>query len=256
VLVTLFPFAWMVGTSFKPQSEICTRTPTLLPAEPTLEHFRGLLEAASLGRGFLNSLIFAVGVTVLSLLVNALAAYAFARLRFPGRERLFALLLVTMMVPGQVTMMPVFLILKTLGWLNSWTGLIVPGISSVFAIFLLRQFMSEIPEEILESARIDGCTEFQTFWNVVLPLCLPALATLAIFNFIGAWNDFLWPLIIMLREDMQTLPVMLANLNGQYNTDWGLLMAGAVVVVTPVIIVFLFAQRYYIEGIAAGAVKE
>jgi multiple sugar transport system permease protein len=184
-----------------------------------------------------------------------MAAYAFAKLSFPGREKIFSLLLLTMMVPGQVTMMPVFLILKNLGLLNTFTGLILPGIGSVFGIFMLRQFMRAVPEEILEAARIDGCSEFKIFYGIMMPLCRPILATLAIFSFIGAWNEFFWPLIIMLREDMQTLPVALANLNGQFNTDWGLLMSGSVLVVIPVILVFLLAQKHYIKGIAAGGVK-
>jgi multiple sugar transport system permease protein len=245
----------MVSTSCKGPAEIFTQTPSIIPKAPTLDNFRNLLQAANLGRSFLNSLIFAIGMTILSVLCNAMAAYGFAKLSFPGREKLFALLLLTMMVPGQVTMMPVFLILKSLGLLNSFTGLIIPGVASVFGIFMLRQFMQAVPEEILEAARIDGCGEFRIFFMIMLPLCRPILATLAIFSFIGAWNEFFWPLIIMLREDMQTLPVALANLNGQFNTDWGLLMAGSVLVVIPVIIVFLMAQKHYIRGIADGGVK-
>lgn len=255
LIFTLFPFVWMISTSFKSPGEIFTQTPTFIPVQPTLENFRNLLSSANLGRSFLNSLIFAIGMTILSVMCNALAAYGFAKLSFPGREKIFALLLLTMMVPGQVTMMPVFLILKTLGLLNTFTGLIIPGIASVFGIFMLRQFMRAIPEEILEAARIDGCSEFRIFFSIMIPLCRPILATLAIFSFIGAWNEFFWPLVIMLREDMQTLPVALANLNGQFNTDWGLLMAGSVLVVVPVILVFLLAQKHYIKGIAAGGVK-
>jgi multiple sugar transport system permease protein len=255
LIFTLFPFIWMVSTSCKGPAEIFTQTPSIIPKAPTLDNFRNLLQAANLGRSFLNSLIFAIGMTILSVLCNAMAAYGFAKLSFPGREKLFALLLLTMMVPGQVTMMPVFLILKSLGLLNSFTGLIIPGVASVFGIFMLRQFMQAVPEEILEAARIDGCGEFRIFFMIMLPLCRPILATLAIFSFIGAWNEFFWPLIIMLREDMQTLPVALANLNGQFNTDWGLLMAGSVLVVIPVIIVFLMAQKHYIRGIADGGVK-
>lgn len=256
VIFTLFPFIWMVSTSFKSPGEIFTQTPTFIPSQPTLDNFRNLLKAANLGRSFLNSLVFATGMTILSLLCNAMAAYGFAKLSFPGREKLFSLLLLTMMVPGQVTMMPVFLILKSLGLLNTFTGLIVPGVASVFGIFMLRQFMRDVPEEIIEAARIDGCSEFRIFFSIMFPLCRPILATLAIFSFIGAWNEFFWPLIIMLREEMQTLPVALANLNGQFNTDWGLLMAGSVLVVVPVILVFLLAQKHYIKGIAAGGVKE
>ena len=252
---TVSPFVWMVSTSFKSQDEVFSATPSLVPARPTLAHYRTLLADGLFGAAFLNSVAVAVALTCLSLLVNALAAFAFAKLSFPGKERVFALLLLTMMVPGQVTMMPVFVILKHLGLLNSYTGLIVPGCASVFAIFLLRQFMAEIPDELLEAARIDGAGEARIFWSVVLPLCRPVLATLVIFNFMGAWNEFLWPLILMQDEAMYTLPVALANLSGQYNTEWALLMAGAVVVVIPVVVVFLLAQKHYIAGIAAGAVK-
>lgn len=255
LVVTLFPFIWMVSTSFKGPGEIFTQTPTFIPQNPTLENYEKLLSQANLGRSFANSLVFAIGMMVLSVFFNAMAAYAFAKLSFPGREKIFSLLILTMMVPGQVTMMPVFLILKNLGLLNTFTGLILPGIGSVFGIFMLRQFMRAVPEEILEAARIDGCSEFRIFYGIMLPLCRPILATLAIFSFIGAWNEFFWPLIIMLREDMQTLPVALANLNGQFNTDWGLLMSGSVLVVIPVILVFLLAQKHYIKGIAAGGVK-
>ena len=255
LVFTLFPFIWMLSTSFKSPGEIFTQTPTFIPVQATLDNYRNLLQSANLGRSFMNSLVFATGMTILSVLCNAMAAYGFAKLSFPGREKIFALLLLTMMVPGQVTMMPVFLILKALGFLNSFVGLIIPGIASVFGIFMLRQFMQAIPEEILEAARIDGCSEYRIFFSIMLPLCRPVLATLAIFSFIGAWNEFFWPLVIMLREDMQTLPVALANLNGQFNTDWGLLMAGSVLVVVPVILVFLLAQKHYIKGIAAGGVK-
>lgn len=255
LISTLLPFIWMLSTSFKQNDEIFTKTPVFLPERPTLDHYRTLFVKVDFLRHFKNSLIVAAGLTALSLLINSLAAFAFAKQNFPGKEKIFALMLLTMMVPGQVTMMPVFIILKNMGLLNSYFGLIIPGSASVFAIFMLRQFMSEIPDELLEAARIDGCTEIRIFWNIVLPLCKPVVATLIIFNFMGAWNEFLWPLIIMLKESGYTLPVALANLNGQHNTEWGLLMAGSVAVVVPIIILFLFSQKYYIKGIAAGAVK-
>ncbi len=256
VTITLFPFIWMLSTSVKSPNEIFTRAPTIIPRHWTWQHYWNLFAALEMARHMLNSIIYAFGTTVISVLFNAMAAYAFAKLRFPGREKLFTLLLMTMMVPGQVTMMPVFLILKYMRLLNTFTGLILPGTAAVFAIFMLRQFMLEIPEEILEAARMDGCSEAVIFFRIMLPLCRPIIATLIIFTFIGSWNEFLWPLIIMLREDRYTLPVALANLNGQFNTDWGLLMAGAVIVVLPAIAVFLLAQKHYIQGIAAGAVKE
>ncbi len=252
---TLLPFVWMLSTSFKDTSEIFTKSPVFIPKTPTLQNYRELFVRVDFLMHFLNSVIVAAGVTFLSLLVNALAAFAFAKLNFAGREKLFALLLLTMMVPGQVTMMPVFIILKSLGLLNSYLGLIIPGCASIFAIFMLRQFMRDIPDELIDAARIDGCSDLRVFFNIVLPLCKPALVTLLIFNFMGAWNEFLWPLIVMIKEEKYTLPVALANLNGQFGTDWGILMAGSVVVVAPVIIVFLIAQKHYIEGITAGAVK-
>ena len=252
---TLLPFIWMFSTSFKGAAEIFTKSPVFIPGSPTLQNYRELFSRLDFLTHFFNSVIVALGLTLLSLLVNALAAFAFAKLNFAGREKIFSLLLLTMMVPGQVTMMPVFIILKSLGLLNSYLGLIIPGCASIFAIFMLRQFMRDIPDELIDAARIDGCGDFRVFFNIVLPLCKPALVTLLIFNFMGAWNEFLWPLIIMIKEEKYTLPVALANLNGQFGTDWGILMAGSVVVVAPVIIVFLMAQKHYIEGITAGAVK-
>ncbi|MDD2716212.1 MAG: carbohydrate ABC transporter permease [Candidatus Wallbacteria bacterium] len=255
VTATLLPLIFMVSTSFKETSEIFSKIPSLIPKHPTLEHYRQLFGAMAFTRQFLNSLTVALGLTIMSLLINSMAAFAFAKMYFRGRERLFTLLLITMMVPGQVTMMPVFIILKYMGLLNSYLGLIIPGSASVFSIFMLRQFMSEIPESLLEAARIDGCSEYGIYWKIMLPLCRPVLATILIFSFLGSWNEFLWPLIVMLDEGKYTLPVALANLNGQYNTEWGLLMAGSVVVILPVIAVFLMAQKHYIKGIAAGAVK-
>ncbi len=255
VAITLFPFVWMLSTSFKGPGEIFTKQPTLLPHIWTLAGYRSIFAAVNIWLHLWNSVVYAVALTVMSVLFNAMAAYAFAKLKFPGREKVFSLLLITMMVPGQVTMLPVFLILKSLGLLNSYAGLILPGSAAVFAIFMMRQFMMDIPEEILEAARIDGFSEFAIFWRIMIPLCRPIIATLTVFSFIGAWNDFLWPLVIMIREDKYTLPVALASVNGQYNTDWGMLMAGAVLVVVPAVLVFLLAQKHYIKGIAAGAVK-
>jgi len=161
-----------------------------------------------------------------------------------------------MMIPGQMTMMPVFLLLKSLGLLNSYAGLIIPAATSAFGIFLMRQFISTIPDDLIESARMDGCSEFRIYWQIILPLCKPVLAALGIFTFMGSWNAFLWPLIVMIKESMYTLPVALANLNSQYATEYGLLMSGAVVVVVPILIVFFLAQKYVIEGIATSGLKE
>ncbi|MCC6747007.1 MAG: carbohydrate ABC transporter permease [Deltaproteobacteria bacterium] len=255
LVLTLVPFLWMLSTSLKRSEGISAVPPQWIPQPVTLEHYRRLFAEVAFLRHFGNSLVVALGATLLSLLVNALAGYAFAKYRFPGRERLFALLLLTMMVPGQVTMMPVFMLLKELGLLNAYSGLILPASASVFAIFLIKQFMETLPDELLEAARIDGCSEWAIFWRIVLPLSKPVLATVGLFTFMGAWNEFLWALIVMLDEAKYTLPVALANLNGQHNTDWGLLMAGSVVVILPVVIVFLLLQRFYVRGITLSGLK-
>ncbi len=255
VLLTIMPFIWMVSTSLKAEGEIFTETLEFIPKKPTIVNYVDLFKKVDFARPFINSVVITIGTILLSLFINSFAAYAFSKINFPGREKLFTLLLMTMMIPGQVTMLPSFLILKNLGLLNNYLGLIIPASASVFSIFLLRQFMIGIPDELLEAARIDGCSEFKIYWKIMLPLCKPVIATLIIFGFMNAWNAFLWPLIVMLDESMYTLPIALANLNGQYDTAWGLLMAGSVVVVLPVIIVFLIMQKQYIKGIATSGIK-
>jgi len=255
LIITITPFFWMISTSLKTKSGIFAMPPQWFPSEPTIGHYKKLFEEVSFFRHFINSTIVAVAVTVLGLFFNSLAGYAFAKYRFPGRDRIFAILIISLMVPGQVTMMPVFLILRGMGLINTYLGLIITGTISVFGIFLIRQFVQTIPNDLIEAARIDGCSEFGIYWKVIIPLCKPVLATLGIFTFMSAWNSFLWPLIVMVREEMYTLPVALANLNGQHATDYGLLMAGAVIVVIPVIVVFLLAQKYIIEGISTTGLK-
>ncbi len=255
LILTLTPLFWMISTSFKTKAGIFAMPPQWLPKEPTISHYRELFEQISFFRYFINSTIVAVLVTVFGLFINSIAGYAFAKYKFPGRDRIFAILIIALMVPGQVTMMPVFLILKKLGLINTYLGLIVSGTVSVFSIFLMRQFVHTIPNDLIESARIDGCSEFGIYWKVIIPLCKPVLATLGIFTFMASWNSFLWPLIVMIKEEMYTLPVALANLSGQHATNYGLLMAGAVIVVIPIIIVFLFAQKYIIEGISTTGLK-
>lgn len=253
---TLLPFFWMISTSFKPGGGLFTYPPTWIPNEPTLQWYVQLIKEVNFLLHFRNSVFVSVCITVFSLFINSMAGYAFAKHRFRYRDKLFSFLLATMMVPGQLTMIPVFLLLKKLGLLNSYMGLIIPACANVFGIFLIRQFMMSIPNDLIESARIDGCSEFRIYWSVVLPLCRPVLATLGIFTFMGSWNDFLWPLIVMVREEGYTLPVALANLNGQHPTDFGLLMAAAVLVILPVIVVFIAAQKFVIQGIATTGLKE
>lgn len=255
-IATLTPFAWMAVSSFKTQEAIFTFPPRWIPQNPTLDAYTQLFRKTVFPIYLRNSIVVTVSVTILVLFLSSLAGYAFAKLKFPGRERLFVLLLATMMVPAQVTIIPVFLLLKRLGLLNNYLGLILPAGASAFGIFLLRQYMQTIPNSLLDAARIDGCSEFRIYRSIILPLCKPAIAALALFTFMGTWNAFFWPLIIMTRESMYTLPVALANLNaGQYATKYNLLMAGSVVVTTPIILLFIFMQRYFIQGITLTGMR-
>lgn len=268
LIITMLPFIWMLSTSFKSKEAIFTKTLQFIPKKPTLENYLRIFqiepeevrrEKGAVGinfwRSFLNSIIVAVTIPIISLFFNSLAAFAFAKYKFAGRDKIFTLLLATMMVPGQMTMIPVFLLLKYLGLLNSYLGLILPAAANIYSIFLIRQFMLTIPDDLIDAARIDGCSDFKIYWKIVLPLCKPVLATLAMFSFMGTWNDFLWPLIVMTSEKKYTLTVALANLSGEYVTEYGLLMAGAVIVVLPIILIYLFAQRYIIESFAHTGLK-
>jgi multiple sugar transport system permease protein len=265
----ILPFLWMLSTSLKPESEIFTFPPAWLPHVWKWGNYSGAMEAAPFGRYFLNTVIYAGLVTFSNLLLCSLAAYAFARLEFRGKGPLFVLVLGTMMVPGQVTMVPVFVMLKHWpllggndllgagghGLLNSYTGLILPAAVGAFGIFLLRQFFMTLPKELEDAARIDGCSEFGIYWRIILPLSTPALATLGIFTFTAAWNEFLWPLLITSKDSMKTLQVGLQVFQTQYTTRWDLLMAGTVIVTIPVLIIFLAGQRYFTRGIAMSGMK-
>jgi multiple sugar transport system permease protein len=254
--LTLLPLLWMVSASFMPTGEANQLPPRFLPSAPTLEHYRALFSRLHIGRAFVNSLFLSSAITLVSLVCNSLAGYAFAKLRFGGRERLFAVLLATLVVPPQVGVLPLYLELRTLGLVNSYGGVLVAGIATVFGIFLVRQFALGIPDELLDAARVDGASEWRIYWTIVLPVLRPILVTLGVFTFLSAWNDFMWPLIVLTDESRHTLPVALANLSGEHVQDTELMMAGAVVTVLPVILLFLAAQRHYIEGILMGGVKE
>jgi multiple sugar transport system permease protein len=208
-----------------------------------------------IGRYALNSVWIALLVTALSLLFNTLAGYAFAKLAFRGRERLFQTLLGALVIPAQVAMMPLFLLLKEMGLVNSLGGVVVPAMASVFGIFLVRQYTRGIPDELIEAARIDGAGEFRIFWQIVLPLLKPVLVTLATFTFLGSWNDFMWPLIVLSDSGLHTLPVALSNLAREHVQDSELMMAGSVLTVLPVLLLFLALQRYYLQGLLLGSVK-
>jgi multiple sugar transport system permease protein len=207
------------------------------------------------GRTFTNSMVIAVAITLFSLLLNSMAGYAFAKLRFGGRDRLFNALVAALVIPTQVAMLPLFLILKEAHLVNSYWGVIFPSMATIFGIFLIRQFMLSIPDELLDAARIDGAGEFRIYWSIVMPLARPVLVTLAIFTFMSAWNDFMWPLIVLTDDAKYTLPVAVANLVGEHVQDTELMMASSVLTVLPVLILFLALQRHYIAGIMMGSVK-
>ncbi len=253
--LTAFPLLWMLSASFMPTGEASAFPPPLLPSAPTLEHYRALFERADMGQYLLNSAFVATAVTAISLFINSLAGYAFAKLRFRGREKLFQSLLAALVIPAQVAMLPLFLEMRTLGLVNSYAGVIVPAAASIFGIFLIRQFALSIPESLLEAARIDGATEFEIYRRVALPLLKPVLVTLALFTFMGSWNDFMWPLIVLTDDDLYTLPVALATLTRERVQDNEFMMAGAVVTTLPVLVVFLALQRHYVRGIMLGGVK-
>ena len=254
-ILSLAPLLWMLSVSLMQPGEASTFPPPLLPATPTLDNYHELFARAGMGRYLFNSLVIASATTLLSLLFNVMAGYAFAKLQFAGREKIFTALLAALVIPGQVAMMPLFLMLKQIGLVNTYGGAIVPGMAGIFGIFLVRQYARTIPDELLEAARIDGAGEFRIFWQIVMPALKPILVTLAIFSFLGSWNDFMWPLIVLSNDQLHTLPVALASLSREHVQDNELMMAGSVVTVLPVLLLFLSLQRYYLQGLMLGSVK-
>ncbi|RZI99904.1 MAG: carbohydrate ABC transporter permease [Brevundimonas sp.] len=254
-LIVLFPLAWMVSVSFMSTGEAAAFPPPLLPKVWTLEHYRDLFVTQGMGRYLFNSVALATLATILALLFTVPAGYAFAKLKFRGRERLFQILVAALVVPAQIGTLPLFLMLKGMGLVNTYAGALVPWLASIFGLFLIRQYSLSIPDEMLEAARIDGASEGQIFRRIVLPTLQPILVTLALFVFLGSWNDFLWPLIILTDQSNYTLPVALAALSREHVQDAELMMAGATVTVLPVLVLFLALQRYYIRGMLAGSVK-
>lgn len=254
-IVALMPMAWMLSASLMPTGEATAYPPRFLPSRVTLEHYEQLFTRLDLGRYLFNSAFLAATVTATSLVVNSMAGYAFAKLRFRGRDRAFRLLSLGLVLPVQVAMLPLFLLMKQLGLVNTYWGVIIPGMASIFGIFLIRQYALSIPDDMLDAARMDGASELTIYRKVVVPGILPILATLAIWTFLATWNDFMWPLIVLSDASHYTLPVALANLSGEHVQDTELMMAGSVLTVLPVLAVFLFLQRYYIQGIMAGSVK-
>jgi multiple sugar transport system permease protein len=246
--IMLAPFGVMLVVSLIPNSAFLARD--FSPTNFSLDNYWRTFAAVPFGRYYFNSIVVAVSVTVFQILISSLAAFAFARLRFRGREAIFLFYLATLMIPFPVTLIPNFLIVKNLGWYDTYLALIVPGLFSVFSTFLLRQYYRGIPLDFDEAARMDGASSLRIWWQIIVPLSGPVLATLAIFVFQGVWNEFLWPLVVTTSENMRTIPVGLAAFVGQYSTAWDLLMAGSVIALLPVLVIYVLGQKWFVQGIA------
>jgi multiple sugar transport system permease protein len=251
----IVPFLWMISTSLKPPGSVLTMPPELFPRAPTLESYRRVAETVPILRMLGNSLFVTAATVALQLTTCALSAYAFSRMRWRGRDALFIIYLATLMVPAQVTITPLFILIRELGWNNSYQAVIFPAATSAFGTFLLRQAMISIPREYEEAAFLDGASHWTVFRTIIVPMSRASLATLAVFAAMGAWNDFLWPLIVLKDEEKMTLPVGLALLQGRYTNDWNLIMAGAVISVVPIVIAFFAAQRTFVNGMISSGLK-
>ena len=249
-----FPFFWTLITSISPGSGL-TIAPTLIPENPSLLAYQRLFSELPFLRIIGNSLLLAAVTTVVQLVTSSTAAYAFSRLPFRGRGLVFAVYLATMMIPLQVLIVPLFVELKSFGLLNTYLGALLPTFASAFGIFLLRQAINQVPRDLDEAAMLDGAGHFRTFFSIVLPNIRPALATLTVFAFMGSWNSFLWPLVVLRKPELQTLPIALAGLQGQYTTEWDIIMAGSVVSILPMLALYIFAQKYVIQGVASSGIK-
>lgn len=255
-IFTFVPLLWMLSSSFKDSSAITAVPPELFPTRPTLDAYRRIFEVGGLGRWFLNSTIVAGISTIINVFFAALAGYAFSKLRFPGRNAIFWALLASMMIPGQVTLIPLYiLVVNTFQLENTYIGIIVPGMISVGSIFLMKQFMSSLPSSLIDAGKIDACSEFGIFWKIILPISKPGLAVLGIFTFVAQWNNFFWPFLVTNTNSMRTLQVGLTSFRFENMQDYGAMMAGAVCSAVPMIIVFLALQKYFLRGITIGAVK-
>jgi multiple sugar transport system permease protein len=251
----IIPFLWMISTSLKPLVQVFVYPPQWIPRPILWSNYSELWQEMPFGRFALNSTKMAVSVTLGQLLTCSLAGYSFARIRFPGRDVLFLAYLATMMVPGQVTMIPMFILMRELHWIDTHYALIVPALTSAFGTFLMRQFFLGLPVDLEDAAKLDGCNPLDTYWRIALPLSRPILATLAVSTFMGVWNDFLWPLIMINTESKRTLTLGLASLIRQYTTDWTYLMAGSVMMLLPIVVLFFIAQNYFVQGISLTGMK-
>lgn len=255
-ITTLMPFILMLSTSVKTPAEVLTTTPSFLPKLWRWENYVDAVTQLPFARFYLNTVLVTVARVIGQLIFASMAAFAFARLRFPGRNILFIAILAVMMVPGQVTLIPNYIILKKLGWLNTYMGLIIPSLFTAFGTFLLRQFFMTIPKDIEDAAVLDGCNPFQVYWLVALPLAGPALGALGLLVTLWSWNDFLWPLIITSSTNMQMLSVGIAYFQGQYITNYTVMMAAATIASLPMFIIFMLTQKYLIEGITMSGLKQ
>ncbi|WP_336215196.1 carbohydrate ABC transporter permease [Nonomuraea sp. LPB2021202275-12-8] len=255
LLLAVGPFLWAGLSSFKPEAEIRRDPPTFWPETFTLGNYAELLERVHLGQAFVNSVIVALAIVAGNLIFCSMVGYGFAKLRFRGSQAVFGLVLVQMAVPAIVLMIPQFVLIARLGMVNTFLGIILPGLVTPLGVFMMRQFIADLPDELIHAARVDGAGEFRIFARIVLPLCRPAMATLGLITFLGAWNNFLWPAVVAQSEDVYTLPVALNILNGHEGTHYNLLVAGAMIVVAPVLVLFVFLQRFFIQGIATSGLK-
>jgi multiple sugar transport system permease protein len=256
VAVALVPFGYVISTSFKSTMALFSYPPEWLPSEPTLDNYRNLLNRYPFWRWLANSFVVAATVTAIKLVIDSMAGYAFAKMSFPGRNGLFLVVLISLMVPFASLLIPVFVIVRELGLLNTYWGLILPGLASPIGIFMMRQFIESLPNDLENAARLDGCSEFQIYRTVILPLIKPGLVVLGVFTFMTQWTSYLWPLVVVTKPEMATLTVGARSLTSTFTQDWGLNSAAAVLSMLPMILVFVFLQRYFIAGSIAGALKE
>ena len=257
VLFTVLPFLWMLSSSFKGSEAIRTIPIRWIPEHPTLEGYQRVfnMQGFSFARSSLNSLLLAIACTIVAVSSAAMAAFVFAKLPFKGSNKLFGLYLATMMIPGTVTMVPNYIILRMLGLLDTYTGLILPSLANAFGVFLMRQSMMSVNDAYMESAYLDGASLYRIFFQIMLPMVMPTLSTMVLLSFMGSWNSYLWPLIVLTSTDKQALQVVLGNMNGMYKNNEHVLMAGAVLTILPILIVYLVSQRYVDQGISLGGLK-
>lgn len=252
-VVMLFPFIWMISTSFKTPAEVFSLD--IIPANPTLDNYREVLQDTLFGKWFINSLIVALITTISVAFFDTLVGYIIAKFRFVGKHIIFIFILSSLMVPTEMLVIPWYIMSTELGWVDTYWGIMFPGVISAFGIFLMKQFMESIPDDLLDAARIDGMNEFSIFFKIAVPQVFPALAALCIFSFLGNWNAYLWPLIVIESPEIRTLPVGLAFFSGENEDYWELIMTGATIAVIPLILVFLFLQRHIIKGITLTGLK-